>query len=204
MLPSATVAVLPGFTRSAKDVGLFTRQVADAGFNCFAVDLAPRFLPVVYMYRRNLRRIAAKLLDSTHGSSVVLVGHSAGAAAASYLAPVMRSAGADVKGVVFADGVDSPNHLIRKSLKDLAGMQVGAVLAPPSPCNRQGSLEKLLVRYPWVHVKVVLGAGHGNFEGDEISIYRKFCNDTSTAQIANQYRQAVIEQIKWIACSGES
>lgn len=201
-MPNVTVVVLPAFTRSASHVSLFTRQVAEAGFHAIAIDLAPRFLPIAYMYKRHLRRIAAKFSTSNQGAEVVLVGHSAGAAAASFLALAMQSEGVHVKGVVFADGVDSPNHLIRESLKKLEGMKVAAVLAPPSPCNRQGSLEHFLVDYPWVRVTTVPGAGHGDIEGAGIPIYRRFCADNSSPQAAARFRQILINHVEWIVSSG--
>lgn len=201
MLPDSNTAktavvVLPGFTRQASDLGLFVQDVQTAGFPCTAISLAPKYFPIMYMNRRHLRSIAARIASGCAEHQIVLVGHSAGAAAATYVATVLRDCGVQVKGLVYADGVDSPNRLITKYLGNLEDVRVSAVLAPPSSCNRQGSLEHLLMSHPRVEVNVIEGAGHGDIEGAGIQVYRRFCADTSSEDIAQAFRQALVGQIE--------
>ena len=193
------VLVLPGFTRQASDLKLFVQQVHAAGLNCTALTLAPRFLPFMYMNTWHLRSLASKIKVDFPHSSVVLVGHSAGAAAATYMATVLLEIGVRVKGVIYADGVDSPNHLIARYLPQLDGTPVHAVLAPSSPCNRKGRLERFLIDYPWVGATFVAGAGHGDIEGTGVAVYRKYCNDTSSAQVSEKFRRTLIHHIEVMA-----
>jgi pimeloyl-ACP methyl ester carboxylesterase len=95
--------------------------------------------------RRHLQRIARRLAAGMgDGASVVLVGHSAGAAAACPLAVDLAGRGVQVLGIVMVDGADSPNRLIERTLPDLSSVPITGVLAPPNPCNRQGRLAGLL------------------------------------------------------------
>jgi Lipase (class 3) len=148
------------------------------------------------MYRRHLRSIASRIQASFHEYQIVLVGHSAGAASATFIADVLSNSDIQVKGLVYADGVDSPNRLIAKYLGRLDDLRVSAVLAPPSSCNRQGKLEHRLISHPRVEVNVIQGAGHGDIEGSGVQVYRKFCADTSTEEVAHEFRQALIRQIE--------
>ncbi len=129
---------------------------------------------------------------------MVIAGHSAGGAAGTYLAACLRGAGADVRGLVLIDGVDSPNHLIERALPTLIDLRITAVLAPPSPCNRHSLLEQWLADYPSVRVEVVPGAGHGDIEGAGIAVYRRMCQDTSDAQTADRFLAAVLDAITWV------
>ena len=71
--------------------------------------------------------------DSASPGPFVLVGHSAGAAAACFIARLLAEGeSTSLNGLVLIDGVSSPNHLIRRSLPFLASTPVAAVLAPPS------------------------------------------------------------------------
>ncbi len=190
------VLVFPGFTRQASDLGMFVHEVREAGFPCMAISLAPPYFPLMYMDRRHLRSIASRILASFPEYRIVLVGHSAGAASATYIADVLSNCDVQVKGLVYADGVDSPNRLIAKYLGRLQNLRVSAVLAPPSSCNRQGKLEHRLMSHPRVEVNVIQGAGHGDIEGSGVQVYRRFCADTSTEKVAHGFRQALIRQIE--------
>ena len=97
------------------------------------------------------------------------------------------------------DGVDSPNHLIERSLPRLIDLRVSAVLAPPSPCNRQGLLNRRLADFPSVRAEVIAGAGHGDIEGAGITVYRRLCKDASDAETADRFLTAVITAIEWVA-----
>lgn len=150
------------------------------------------------MRRGHLDGLAARLAGQLT-SPVVIAGHSAGAAAGCYLATSLMNRDVDVAGVVLIDGVDSPNHLIRETLPQLRELRVGAVLAPASPCNRQGALAQFLSGYPWVRSTFVEGAGHGDIEGAGIGVYRRACKDTSDQATADRFLQAVMEMITWCA-----
>jgi pimeloyl-ACP methyl ester carboxylesterase len=120
---------------------------------------------------------------------VVLVGHSAGAAAACQLALFLRNSSIPLLGIVLVDGTDSPNKLIESALPDLRSVPIWGVLAPPNPCNRQGALENLLAQNRPGHYEVIAGSGHGDIEMDDSRIYRRACRDASTPLI----RQLVLE-----------
>ncbi len=204
-MPSPLVVVaLPGFTRSPKHLIRLAQACERVGWTCVRPDLAPRWLPVLYLDRRRLQRLAARLQERTSGSPLVLAGHSAGASAACYLAALLVARGAQVRGVVLIDGVDSPNHLIERSLPHLRGQRIAAVLAPPSPCNRDGALATHLldlpqerVEAPEVRVELVAGAGHGDIEGAGIGVYRRACGDTSDEATAGRFLDAVVGAIAW-------
>jgi len=193
-----TVVALPGFTRGPQHLQRFADACRSRGYDCTPTALAPRWLPVLYMNRRHLRSVAERLHASINGP-MVIAGHSAGAAAGTYLASYLASRGAAVRGLVLIDGVDSPNHLIAENLGSLSGMPVRAVLAPPSPCNRSGALEEFLAAYPWVDVTVVPGAGHGDIEGAGIGVYRRACRDSSDQATADHFLAAVLEAVASMA-----
>jgi dienelactone hydrolase len=150
------------------------------------------------MFPSHLRAIADSMRLQAAGAPIVIVGHSAGAAAGVYITARLRYLGADVRGLVIVDGVDSPNHLIRRNLSKLSGLRIAAVLAPPSPCNRQGLLATDLREQPEVRVEIVPGAGHGDIEGAGISMYRRVCKDSSSAETAARFRDRVRASVEWV------
>lgn len=189
------VLVFPGFSRSPSHLQLFTAELQGSGYDAVAVKLAPRWLPFMYMNRRRLARIAKALIQKYSHREFVIIGHSAGAAAASFIAIQFLSRGANVKGLIFADGVDSPNRLIAESMRSLGQLPVTAVIATPSPCNRDGLLARDLAHYPNVRMVMIPDAGHGDIEGAGIFIYRKICKDTSTAGVASTFRKALLQAL---------
>lgn len=191
---AVTVVALPGFTRSPRHLERLAQAVNAAGLPCVRPSLAPRWLPVLYMSRPRLQRLAQRLVDAGVGS-VVIAGHSAGAAAAGYLAVCLQRLGIEVRGLVLIDGVDSPNHLLSTSLPLLGDVPVAAVLAPPSPCNRHGSLARMLRDYPQVDVAVIDGAGHGDIEGAGLNVYRRACGDHSDVETADRVLGTVVDRI---------
>ena len=100
-----------------------------------------------------------------------------------------------MRGLVLADGVDSPNGLIRQNLHQLRSLRVSAVGAEPSACNRHGRLGESLRALSWVHRVNVPGAGHGDFEGHGTAIYRRACGDTSSEETSDIYRRAVVREV---------
>lgn len=184
--------VFPAFTRSAADLSGFTSTLGSHGFEATALTLAPKVFPVLYCVKAHLDSIAAEIVQKYSHRRVVLLGHSAGASAATYLASVLSASPVQICGVVFIDGVDSPNRLIAKSLPSLESFPIGAVLAPPSPCNRKGALQKFLAGFPHVQVVVIPGAGHGDIEGGDKKIYRWACRDSSDAVTSKKFTAGVI------------
>jgi pimeloyl-ACP methyl ester carboxylesterase len=193
------VVALHGFTRGPQSLARLAAACNEAGFGCVRPSFAPRWLPVLYMDKHHLRRVARRLAARIEGDPIVVAGHSAGAAAGCYLAVELLRLGRDVRGVVLIDGVDSPTHLIASMLPHLRDVRLAAVLAPPSPCNRQGALERHLEDCPGVRVRVIEGAGHGDVEGAGIAVYRRACGDASDEATAARFLGAVVEAIEWAA-----
>ena len=191
--------VFPAFTRAARDLAGFVEKLADVGFDARAITLAPRVLPTHYCYRRHLRAVANSICDANPDRPIIMMGHSAGAAAATYVAQQLMSLGGDIRGVVLIDGVDSPNHLIAKSLPRLDRVNIGAVLTSPSPCNRQGLLGRYLAAYPQVRVIQVPGAGHGDIEGGTSSLYRRVCGDAQNPDTVMRFQSTVIDMAREMA-----
>lgn len=198
MAAESTVIALPGFTRRPVHLHRLAEAVASSGRRCVRPHLAPRLIPTLYMSRSHLDRLAVRLSASTGPGPIIIAGHSAGGAAGTYLASTLCARGADVRGVVLIDGVDSPNHLIAKTLPALDDLRIAAVLAPPSPCNRDGALERYLRAFPRVRVTMVDGAGHGDIEGSGVGLYRRVCKDTSDPLTADRVLADVMAAIAWV------
>ena len=148
------------------------------------------------MSRRHLRGIAQSVTRQGSGP-FALVGHSTGAAAACFIARLLGERESTcLNGLVLIDGVDSPNHLIRRSLPFLASTPVAAVLASPSRCNRLGQLQHMLTSMPWISVDVIDGSGHGDIEGGGVSIYRRICGEESSTETAALQLRAVMHHIE--------
>lgn len=193
----ATVIALHGFTRGPRHLAAVSAGCTQRGWNCLRPALAPRWLPLLMNDRRHLDRVANRLIDSDRlRGQVVIVGHSAGAAAGSWIAPVLISAGVQVRGLVFVDGNDSPNHLIERSWRLLADIPIRAVMAPPSPCNRGGHLTRFLEEERPGCVKVIPSAGHGDIEMNGAGVYRRACSDESGPREWQLVHQAVMDSVK--------
>lgn len=191
-----TVVALHGFTRTPRHLAAFSEACQRRGWNCLRPALAPRFWPVLMNSRRHLGEVADRLIDSGHlAGAVVIVGHSAGAAAASWMAPRLVDSGVDVLGLVYVDGNDSPNHLIEKAWPRLESLPVRAVMAPPNPCNRDGRLIRFLERERPGSVQVIDGAGHGDIEMQGANVYRRVCGDISGVTEWRAVQGAVLESV---------
>jgi len=93
------------------------------------------------------------------------------------MTPRLVASGVGVRGLVYVDGNDSPNHLIERAWPKLADTPIRAVMAPPSPCHRQGQLADWLRSRRPGSVEVVDGAGHGDIEMLGAGVYRWACGD---------------------------
>jgi pimeloyl-ACP methyl ester carboxylesterase len=193
----ATVLALHGFTRGPQHLTAFGDACQRREWACVRPSLAPRWLPILMNDRRHLNRVAARLVDSGRLTGpVVVVGHSAGAAAGSWMTPTFIRAGIDVAGLVYVDGNDSPNHLIERAWPALAQVPIRAVMAPPSPCNRNGRLTEFLEKRRPGSVTIVAGAGHGDLEMTGATIYRRTCGDRSGPNEWRAVRLAVLAEVE--------
>jgi len=191
-----TVVALHGFTRAPRHLASFSEACQRQGWNCVRPALAPRFLPVLMNSRSHLDHLAERLVDSGRlAGPVVIVGHSAGAAAGSWIAPRLIDRRVDVRGLVYVDGNDSPNHLIEQALPRLDSLPIRAVMAPPSPCNRQGRLSRLLEARRPGSVEIIPGAGHGDIEMLGAAVYRRVCRDSGELVTWQKVQHAVIRTI---------
>jgi pimeloyl-ACP methyl ester carboxylesterase len=191
-----TVVALHGFTRKPEHLAAFSEACRRRGWTCVRPALAPRWFPVLTNNRRHLTRIAHRLIKSGRLTGrVVVVGHSAGAAAGSWMTPVFLAAGVDIRGLVYVDGNDSPNHLIERAWPGLSNVQIRAVAAPPSPCNRHGRLTDFLEQHRPGCVVVVRGAGHGDLEMTGAEVYRRLCGDVSRAPQWREVQTATLAAV---------
>lgn len=193
----ATVVALHAFTRGPQHLSAFADACRREGWTCVRPVVAPRWLPILTNSPRHIARVAKRLIASGRlDTPVVIVGHSAGAAAGAWMTPILRSAGVDVVGLVFVDGNDSPNHLIERSWAELSDVPIRAVMAPPNPCNRRGRLTAFLEgRRPGSTVTVP-GSGHGDLEMLGAGVYRRACGDCSGPSQWRKVQQEVIDAIR--------
>lgn len=202
--PSATVIAMHGFTRAPIHLTALAHACATAGLACIRPALAPRWAPVLMARPTHLDDAADGLIGNleTLPSPVVVVGHSAGAAAACWIAarwsrqstgPDDLTAGPRVAGIVLVDGVEAVTGLIRRSLPDLADVPMTALTADPGPCNRHGALARFLEEArPGVVVRLP-GSCHGDIEGEDRAIYRLACREQSTERMRRQVIDRTVE-----------
>jgi surfactin synthase thioesterase subunit len=130
-----------------------------------------------------LTKLATRLRYGLPVGPVAVVGHSAGAAAGSWLAAEFARAGLDVRALILVDGVESPAGLMRRAWPRLAGVPVRALCAPPSRCNREGQLEGWLANQEGdVQISVLPGMGHGDIEGVPSRVYAWACREESSPE----------------------
>lgn len=193
----ATVVALHAFTRGPQHLAAFADACSREGWTCVRPAVAPRWLPILTNSRRHIAHVASRLIASGRlRAPVVIVGHSAGAAAGAWMTPLLRSAGIDVVGLVFVDGNDSPNRLIERSWAQLTDIPIRAVMAPPNPCNRQGRLTAFLDERRPGSTVVVHGAGHGDIEMLGSGVYRRACGDESGPSQWQEVQREVIDAIR--------
>jgi pimeloyl-ACP methyl ester carboxylesterase len=190
------VLALHGFTRGPQHLAAFGEACERRGWVCVRPSVAPRLLSVLMNDRRHLDRVAQRLVKSGRlVGPVVIVGHSAGAAAGTWMAPRLIDAGVEVRGLVYVDGNDSPNHLIMHAWHAVASLPIRAVMAPPNPCNRNGKLANFLNAQRPGSVEVISGAGHGDIEMSGAAIYRRACGDSSGPTQWKAVQEAVLATV---------
>ena len=191
-----TVVLLHGFTRSPEHLGLLSSACVAVGARTLRPALGSLWWPTSTNNAAHLDRVGESLLPHLAPGPVVVVGHSAGAAAGAWLTAGLRAAGAPVPALVMVDGVESPSGLIRRAWPRLAGVSVRAVCAPPSRCNRQGALASwLAVQDGDVEVETIDGSGHGDIEGPSQAIYRWACGDDAKQPAGERVRAAVMARV---------
>lgn len=193
----ATVLALHAFTRGPQHLSAFANACGGEGWTCIRPAVAPRWLPILTNSRRHIAQVASRLMASGRlAGPVVIVGHSAGAAAGAWMAPLLRSAGVEVAGLVFVDGNDSPNHLIERSWSQLTDLPIRAVMAPANPCNRHGRLTAFLDERRPGSTVIVPGSGHGDLEMLGARVYRRACGDRSGPAQWQEVQREVIDAIR--------
>lgn len=189
------VVAVHGFTRGPQHLEILARACNDQGWACVRPAAAPRWAPVLMNAASLLSRIATRLAPRLEDRPVVVVGHSAGAAAGSWITADLLDAGVDVRGIVMVDGNDSPNHLILRAMPRLGALPIRGVLAPPSPCNRHGRLQAYLDEHRPGSTTVIPGSGHGDIEMEPSSVYRRACGDDSSLETRHLVLAAVIADV---------
>lgn len=193
----ATVLALHAFTRGPQHLSAFADACGREGWTCIRPAVAPRCLPILTNSRRHIAQVAHRLVASGRlVAPVVIVGHSAGAAAGAWMTPILRSAGVEVAGLVFVDGNDSPNQLIELIWEQLTDIPIRAVMAPPNPCNRHGRLTEFLDERRPGSTVIVPGSGHGDLEMLGAGVYRRACGDRSGPAQWQEVQREVIDAIR--------
>jgi len=199
--PRGTAVIVHGFTRSPADLEDLSQRCVAMGARTLRPALGSLWWPSSTNNASHLDAVAEAIRPLATGP-VVVVGHSAGASAGSWIAADLQDAGVALRGLVMVDGVESPSGLIRRAWPRLADVPVTAVCAAPSRCNRHGALATWLAgQGRAVHLVTVPGSGHGDIEGRPRTIYRWACGDAWSADAANAVMEAtlgaVAESLQW-------
>jgi hypothetical protein len=143
-----------------------------------------------------LTTVASRLAQGLPSGPVVVVGHSAGAAAGAWIAGALIDDGVDVRRMVMVDGVESPAGLIRRAWPRLEAVDVVDITGEPSPCNRQGALVDWLAQQERPSVVIPIpGAGHGDIEVERSLVYRWACGDDSSDEVRAWVLATVVESV---------
>lgn len=185
-----------GFTRAPRHLRVLSDELTGRG----VATVRPALSAFGWSHGINnagyLTKVAARLRHGLPDGPVAVVGHSAGAAAGSWLAAEFAQSGMDVRALIMVDGVESPAGLMRRAWPRLQGVPVLALCAPPSRCNREGQLEAWLANQGGeVVVSVLPGMGHGDIEGEPARIYEWACREQSSAEIR---RRVVTTVADWV------
>lgn len=179
-----TVVAFHGFTRSPEDLQALAHACADRGLTTLRPALGSLYWPHSTNNASHLSAIAGMLVPLVGDLPCVVVGHSAGASAGSWVAAELLRLDCDIRGLVFVDGVESPTGLVQRAWPRIGRLRIRAVCAPPNRCNRHGQLSDWLAEQAGdVACEVVPGSGHGDIEGEPRAIYRWACGDTTDESV---------------------
>lgn len=191
--------LLHGFSRAPRHLRVLSERLNGRGVATVRPALS------AWIWRRSnnnaayLGQVAERLARGLPDGPVVVAGHSAGAAAGAWMAAELAARGVDVRRLVLVDGVENPTHLIARAWPRLAEVDVVAVLASPSPCNRHGQLGQWLRAQPRdVRILDIADSGHGAIEGFASAVYARACDDRSTDQTRELVISTVVEEV----CAG--
>ena len=181
-----TAVLLHGFGRRPHHLDDMAARIAGVGARVVRPALSAWWWPTCTNNTRYLDRIADAVAVSSASGPVVVLGHSAGAAAGAWVAARLVEQGRDVRALVLIDGVESPVRSIARSWSRLRGVPVLAICGDPGPCNRRGALgewlrERSAVGDPMVRFERLVGMGHGDVEGVGLGIYVRLCRDDPDA-----------------------
>lgn len=192
------VALFAGFTRPHTALNSLAISLRDAGFATEQPEICRRWWPLDYLSEHRQRMVAMRLRTGHPRAVFILVGHSAGAAAA---CGVARFLGSAVRGIVSVDGVDSPTRSIRSTLSNLSAPFV-ALCGASSSCNRHGALCRELSGRPGVQVLDCSWMPHGAVEPPGTVLYERVCGGQVTLAQHERAINEVVAAVKGLA-SGE-
>ena len=177
------VLLVHGFSRRPAHLQVLAERFKAEGLTVIRPRLSA-LSPRTAMSRADaLAMIAAEIGQCGVDAGIpwVVVGHSAGAAAGTWLGAELLESGVGIRGLVYADGVESPSGLIARAWPRVSHLPVFDVCGEPSRCNRRGGLvEWLEPRRSGVFGVFVPGGGHGDVEGASLAVYRWACGDRSS------------------------
>lgn len=181
-----TVVLLHGFGRRPEHLDDLATRLSGLGARVVRPVLSAWWWPTCTNNTRYLDRIADAVAVSCGTGPVVVIGHSAGAAAGAWVAARLVDQSRDVRTLVLIDGVESPVRSIARSWPRLRAVPVLAICGDPGPCNRRGALsewlrERSAVGDPMVRVERLVGMGHGDVEGAGLGMYVRMCRDDPKA-----------------------
>jgi hypothetical protein len=143
---------------------------------------------------RYLTSVAERISRGLPAGPVVVVGHSAGAAAGAWIAAELVSRSVPVRRLVMVDGVENPAQFVRRSWPRLGSVDIADVCGVPSRCNRQGELAHWLARQDReVRLVTIEGGGHGDIEVVPSAVYSWACGDTSTEETRRRVLDTVVD-----------
>lgn len=190
----AVVIALHGFTRSGRHLQHLADRLVTEEIVVVRPTLHSLWWPRSMNRHEVIEELARAIGPVVAELPVAIVGHSAGAAAGACLAARLIEDDVDVRGLVFADGVESPTRHIERAWPLVRALPVRMIAAPASPCNRQGALTGWLAeRIDGVFGVLVADSGHGDVEGEAHAVYRIACREHSSDEV----RARVLDHVVW-------